>query len=129
MLRSKVAIVGGSGSGKSTILKLLLRWYDPCEGSVCIDGQDLRNVSLTSLRKQIGLVPQDTVLFDESMIYNLMYGNLNSSEAAALEVLSVLFVCCYREVRRLCWISEGSAIVCLMRDPASYLEHSPTMHH
>lgn len=78
--------MGASGSGKSTILKLLPRQYDPYDGAVLVDKQDLRSVSIASVRKQIGLGPQDTVLFDESMLYNLMYGDLNATEADALEV-------------------------------------------
>jgi len=86
--RSRTAIVGASGSGKSTILKLIMRQYDPLIGSVSVDGQDLRHVDIASLRQQLGLVPQDTVLFDESMLYNLQYGNLNASDGAALQVAS-----------------------------------------
>ena len=60
-----VAIVGSSGSGKSTILRLLYRFYDPSQGSITIDGQDIRNVSLDSLRCSVGVVPQETVLFND----------------------------------------------------------------
>ena len=67
----KTALVGPSGSGKSTVLKLITRAYDASSGRITIDGQDVREVSLPSLRRQVGLVPQDTILFDESMMYNL----------------------------------------------------------
>ena len=80
----KTAIVGLSGSGKSTVLKLIMRSYDPQSGRVLIDGQDIQGVSLSSLRRQIGLVPQDTILFDDTVLYNLRYGDLNASEEAAL---------------------------------------------
>jgi ABC-type transport system involved in Fe-S cluster assembly fused permease/ATPase subunit len=80
----KTAIVGSSGSGKSTVLKLIMRAYDPQAGRVLIDGQDVSKVSLHSLRDQLGLVPQDTILFDESMLYNLRYGDLDAPESAAI---------------------------------------------
>ena len=66
--RKKTAIVGSSGSGKSTVLKLIMRTYDPDSGSITIDGQDVRDVDMRSLRRQLGLVPQDTILFDESIL-------------------------------------------------------------
>jgi ATP-binding cassette, subfamily B, heavy metal transporter len=69
-----VAIVGPSGSGKSTIARLLFRFYDIDSGSIRIDGQDLRDVTQTSLRQSIGVVPQDTVLFNDSVLYNIAYG-------------------------------------------------------
>lgn len=69
-----VAVVGGSGSGKSTVARLLLRLYDPDAGRVLLDGQDLRAVTLQSLRDAIGVVAQDTALFNESIAYNIGYG-------------------------------------------------------
>jgi len=75
----KIAIVGGSGSGKSTIVRLLYRFYDPVEGRILINNQDIRDVSLNSLRKSIGIVPQDTVLFNDSILYNIHYGNFDAS--------------------------------------------------
>lgn len=75
----KVAIVGPSGCGKSTILRLLFRFYDVQEGRILIDGQDIREVSLESLRKAIGVVPQDTPLFNHTIEHNIHYGNLNAS--------------------------------------------------
>lgn len=75
----KVAIVGGSGSGKSTIVRLLYRFYDPLVGNVRISGQDVKNVDIESLRKQIGIVPQDTVLFHDTIFYNIHYGDLTKS--------------------------------------------------
>lgn len=75
----KVAIVGPSGCGKSTILRLLFRFYDVQEGRILIDGQDIRNVSLESLRKAIGVVPQDTPLFNNTIEHNIRYGNMDAS--------------------------------------------------
>jgi ATP-binding cassette subfamily B protein len=75
-----VAIVGPSGSGKSTVARLLFRFYDPQAGSISIDGQDLREVTQSSLRKNIGVVPQDTVLFNDSIGYNIEYGRPNASQ-------------------------------------------------
>ena len=82
-----LAIVGASGSGKSTIGRLLFRFYDVCRGSLCIDGQDVRDVTQQSLHASIGVVPQDTVLFNDSIYYNIAYGRPDAShteiEAAA----------------------------------------------
>ncbi|KAF1356655.1 ABC transporter-like protein [Delphinella strobiligena] len=75
----KVAIVGPSGCGKSTILRLLFRFYDVQSGRILIDGQDIRDVSLESVRKAIGVVPQDTPLFNDSIEHNIRYGNLNAT--------------------------------------------------
>jgi ATP-binding cassette subfamily B protein len=69
-----VAVVGASGSGKSTLARLLFRFYDVGSGGISIDGQDLRCVTQTSLRRAIGVVPQDTVLFNDSIYYNIAYG-------------------------------------------------------
>ncbi len=69
-----VAAVGASGAGKSTLARLLFRFYDVNEGSIRIDGQDIRHVSQDSLRAAIGVVPQDTVLFNDSIYYNIAYG-------------------------------------------------------
>ncbi len=74
-----VAIVGPSGAGKSTISRLLFRFYDIKAGSIEIDGQDIRKVTQTSLRKVIGMVPQDTVLFNDTIAYNIGYGKFGSS--------------------------------------------------
>ncbi len=76
-----VAVVGFSGGGKSTLVRLLFRFYDVTKGKIIIDGQDISQVTQDSLRKAIGIVPQDTVLFNESIFYNIQYGNLNASEA------------------------------------------------
>jgi ATP-binding cassette subfamily B protein len=76
----KVAVVGHSGAGKSTIARLLFRFYDPQEGRILIDGQDIRSVTQDSLRAAIGVVPQDTVLFNDTIRYNLAYGRPGASE-------------------------------------------------
>jgi ATP-binding cassette subfamily B protein len=75
-----VAIVGPSGAGKSTISRLLYRFYDVQQGSVTIDGQDVRGVTQKSLRAAIGMVPQDTVLFNDTIAYNIRYGRPSASE-------------------------------------------------
>lgn len=75
------AVVGPSGAGKSTVLKLLFRFYDPSAGRVTIDGQDLRGVSQESLRVKLGLVPQDVVLFNDTIRYNIAYGRPDASIA------------------------------------------------
>ncbi|VDK69029.1 unnamed protein product [Onchocerca ochengi] len=82
----KVAIVGGSGSGKSTIVRLLYRLFDPQDGEICVNGQKISDVQLESLRKMISVVPQDSVLFHDTIYYNIQYGN----PAASME--EVLYV-------------------------------------
>ncbi|XP_071440585.1 iron-sulfur clusters transporter ABCB7, mitochondrial isoform X2 [Hetaerina americana] len=76
----KVAIVGGSGSGKSTIIRLLFRFYEPTSGKILIGNNDITSVNLESLRKSIAIVPQDSVLFHNTIFYNLNYGNLSKSK-------------------------------------------------
>ncbi|MFL2785753.1 MAG: ABCB family ABC transporter ATP-binding protein/permease [Paracoccaceae bacterium] len=76
-----IAIVGPSGSGKSTIGRLLFRFYDASAGSLCIDGQDVRDVTQLSLHQSIGVVPQDTVLFNDTILYNIAYGREGASFA------------------------------------------------
>ncbi|KAK7738419.1 hypothetical protein SLS62_011407 [Diatrype stigma] len=78
---TKTALVGESGSGKSTCLKLLYRFYDVNGGAVLVDGRDIRDLKLDSVRKHIGVVPQDTVLFNASIMYNLRYANPDATEA------------------------------------------------
>jgi ATP-binding cassette subfamily B protein len=69
-----IAVVGPSGSGKSTLARVLYRFYDVSAGRICVDGQDLRDVQQASLRAAIGIVPQDTVLFNDTIEYNIAYG-------------------------------------------------------
>jgi ABC-type multidrug transport system fused ATPase/permease subunit len=83
-----VGIVGPSGSGKSTLLRLLLRAYDATEGSVLIDGVDVRDAKLASLRAATAIVPQDTVLFNDTLRHNLRYGRVGATEAEVLEAAS-----------------------------------------
>ncbi len=78
-----VAIVGPSGSGKSTIARLLFRFYDVGSGRILIDGQDIRSVTQRSLRAAIGIVPQDTVLFNDTIEYNLLYGRPSAAPVEA----------------------------------------------
>jgi ATP-binding cassette, subfamily B, heavy metal transporter len=81
----RVAIVGPSGAGKSTISRLLFRLYDVSDGSIQIDGQDIRSVTQASLRAAIGMVPQDTVLFNDTIRYNIRYGRWDASDAEVVE--------------------------------------------
>ena len=74
------ALVGHSGAGKSTIINLLPRFYDPKEGKICIDGQNIRSFTLSSLRKNISMVSQDIILFDDTVHTNIAYANMNASE-------------------------------------------------
>jgi ATP-binding cassette subfamily B protein len=76
----KVAVVGPSGAGKSTLARLLFRFYDIDGGRITIDGQDIRQVTQTSLRRSIGIVPQDTVLFNDTVAYNIAYGRPGASQ-------------------------------------------------
>ncbi len=77
----KLAVVGGSGSGKSTLVKLLFRLYEPTAGAIRIDGQDISQVTQNSLRATIGIVPQDTVLFNDTIAYNIGYGRPGATRA------------------------------------------------
>lgn len=79
-----VGIVGPSGAGKSTILKLLFRFYDPASGRILIDGQDIRTVTQESLRLALGLVPQEVVLFNDTLRFNLAYANPEASDAQVM---------------------------------------------
>lgn len=81
----KVAIVGPSGCGKSTILRLLFRSYDVQTGRILIDGQDIRDVTVDSVRRAIGVVPQDTPLFNNTIEHNIRYGNLGASQEQVIE--------------------------------------------
>ena len=76
----KVAIVGPTGAGKSTISRLLFRFYDPLEGDIVINNENLKNITQESLRQKIGVVPQDTVLFNDTIYYNISYGNPSASQ-------------------------------------------------
>ncbi|MGX7894490.1 ABCB family ABC transporter ATP-binding protein/permease [Tsuneonella sp. HG222] len=91
-----VAIVGPSGAGKSTIGRLLFRFYDPWAGRILIDGQDIREVTQDSLRRQIGIVPQDSVLFNDTIGYNIAYGREGAGEdevvAAARDAAILPFI-------------------------------------
>jgi ATP-binding cassette subfamily B protein len=80
-----VAIVGPSGAGKSTISRILLRFYDISGGGVSIDGQDIRDVSQKSLRAAFGVVPQDTVLFNDTILYNIRYGRRDATDEEVME--------------------------------------------
>ena len=81
-----VAIVGASGSGKSTLARLIFRFYDVCDGQISIDGINITSLKQLNLREQIGIVPQDTVLFNESIYYNIAYGKPDATKKDVLEV-------------------------------------------
>jgi len=85
----KVAVVGESGSGKSTLVKLLFRFYNVNAGNIFINGQDISQVSQQSLRKHIGIVPQDTVLFNDTLFSNVNYGNPQASKAEVLQAIAM----------------------------------------
>lgn len=80
-----VALVGPTGAGKTTVINLLHRFYDPTEGSITIDGNDLRHVTVESWYRQIALVPQETILFGGTILDNIRYGNMAANEAAVVE--------------------------------------------
>ena len=82
---SKVAVVGASGSGKSTLARLLFRFYDVNAGRIAVNGTDIRGVTQSSLRAAIGIVPQDTVLFNDTILYNIHYGRPSASPAEVIE--------------------------------------------
>ncbi len=85
----QLAVVGPSGAGKSTLARLLLRFYEPQRGQILIDSQDIRDVSLASLRNAIGIVPQDTVLFNDTIGYNIGYGDLDAENEAVKEAAKI----------------------------------------
>jgi ABC-type multidrug transport system fused ATPase/permease subunit len=80
-----IAFVGATGAGKSTMLKLLNRFYDVTQGAIRIDGQDIRDVDLFSLRDRVGVVPQDPILFDDTIINNVRYGKITASDEEVFE--------------------------------------------
>ncbi len=108
-----IAIVGPSGSGKTTLMALLMRFYDPLEGRITIDGQDLRQVKQSSLRRQIGVVLQDPLLFNDSLKANIAYGRPDATdteiEAAAKTLTRMISSCACRKVTRR---ASASAAVC-----------------
>jgi ATP-binding cassette, subfamily B, heavy metal transporter len=81
----KLAVVGASGAGKSTLSRLLFRFFDVTGGRILIDGQDIRRVTQASLRARIGMVPQDTVLFNDSLYHNIAYGRVDASREQVVE--------------------------------------------
>lgn len=86
---AKLAVVGASGAGKSTLVKLLYRFHDPDAGEILIDGQETRSLTLASLRAAIAIVPQDTVLFNDTLLENLRYGRPGASEEDVREALAL----------------------------------------
>ena len=88
----KVAVVGHSGAGKSTLSRLLYRFYEVTGGHILLDGQDIRDVTQDSLRRQIGIVPQDTVLFNDSIYYNIAYGTPDASREQVEQVAELAHI-------------------------------------
>jgi ABC-type transport system involved in Fe-S cluster assembly fused permease/ATPase subunit len=88
----KVAVVGASGAGKSTLVKLLFRFYDPSGGAILIDGQDIRNHTQHSLRQAVGIVPQDTVLFNDSIVENVRYGRPAATDEEVAEAIRLAYL-------------------------------------
>jgi subfamily B ATP-binding cassette protein MsbA len=86
-----VALVGPSGAGKTTLLNLIPRFYEFQQGTICIDGRDIREVTLESLRGQIGVVTQHTILFNETVRYNVVYGRLGAGEGEIIAALKAAF--------------------------------------
>eukprot|EP01064_Diplonema_japonicum_P018686 TRINITY_DN27382_c0_g1_i1.p1 TRINITY_DN27382_c0_g1~~TRINITY_DN27382_c0_g1_i1.p1 ORF type:complete len:664 (+),score=124.91 TRINITY_DN27382_c0_g1_i1:48-1994(+) len=82
---NSLGIVGPSGCGKSTILRLVFRFFTPESGTILVDGQDINKVNVESLRKHMGVIPQDTVLFNETLMYNLRYGDLTATDEQCIE--------------------------------------------
>src|SRR3989441_864762 len=87
---SKVAVVGASGSGKSTLARLLFRFYDVNAGRISVNGTDIRGVSQSSLRAAIGIVPQDTVLFNDTILYNIHYGRPSASPEEVIDADQII---------------------------------------
>jgi ATP-binding cassette subfamily B protein len=87
-----VAVVGHSGSGKSTLTRLMYRFYDVDSGCIRIDGRDIRNYTQQSLRSVIAIVPQDTVLFNDTIFYNILYGRTDASRREVEEAASAAHI-------------------------------------
>jgi ATP-binding cassette subfamily B protein len=79
------AVVGHTGAGKTTISRLLFRFYDPLEGEVLINGKDIKKFTQQSVRRAVGIVPQDTVLFNDTILHNIQYGNFNATFQQVVE--------------------------------------------
>ena len=94
-----VALVGPTGAGKSTIVNLLPRFYDVTQGQILIDGQDIREVTLESLRQQIGIVSQEAFLFNGTIRENILYGRLDASEAEMMQ--AAMAANCHEFIMRL----------------------------
>jgi ATP-binding cassette, subfamily B (MDR/TAP), member 7 len=114
-------VVGHSGCGKSTLIRLLYRLYDTTSGSVSIDGQDVKSVQLDSLRKHIGVVPQDTVLFNDTIGYNVHYGRLSEPWEHVLEAADkVNFFTIY--IYTYMYIHTGTSLLGDLCSQETYLE-------
>ncbi|RUS20327.1 LOW QUALITY PROTEIN: P-loop containing nucleoside triphosphate hydrolase protein [Endogone sp. FLAS-F59071] len=106
-----VALVGPSGGGKSTILRLLFRFYDVQSGRILVDGQDIRSVTQHSLRRNIGVVPQDTVLFNDTILYNIRYGDVRASDEMVFKAAKAAQI-----HERILSFPDGSDSVCVCEE-------------
>ena len=101
-----IALVGPTGAGKTTIISLLSRFYDVSEGTICIDGHDIRTVQQDSIRQQLGIVLQDTFLFSGTVLENIRYGRLDATEDEIIEAAKLanaqprLFACFHEAIKQ-----------------------------
>ena len=98
----RVAVVGGSGSGKSTLIRLLYRFFEPTHGSIKIGNNNIQDVDVQCLRKEIAIVPQDSVLFHNTIKHNIHYGNLNASEDCVVKAAKMAEIHDSIQVCKLC---------------------------
>lgn len=111
----RVAVVGPTGAGKSTISRLLFRFYDVTAGCIMLDGHDIRTLSQAALRGAVGVVPQDTILFNDTIGYNIAYGRLGASQAEVEQAARLAcihdFIMTLPEATPPAWASAGSSFL------------------
>ena len=99
----RVAVVGGSGSGKSTLIRLLYRFFEPTHGSIKIGNDNIQDIDVQCLRKEIAIVPQDSVLFHNTIKHNIHYGNLSASEDFVVKAAKMAEIHDSIQVGKLCF--------------------------
>ena len=99
----RVAVVGGSGSGKSTLIRLLYRFFEPTHGSIKIGNYNIQDIDVQCLRKEIAIVPQDSVLFHNTIKHNIHYGNLNAGEDFVVKAAKMAEIHDSIQVGKLCF--------------------------